>query len=266
MTTIEVITLLGFGLATGVLGGMLGVGGSIIMIPVVTLLLGRNQQLSQAAAMIVNVLVATPAMWRHHRAKAVRWDAWKRLLPAGFVFIIIGVEMSNRISHGRLKFLFGLFLLYVVYVNIRKLAKGDKSELEGAERTGWVGSSVVGAAMGFTAGLLGIGGGIIAVPLLQNINRLPLRQSIATSAAVMCITSVIGAARKNWTLQTLVENGEPLGLQVSDSLLIASCLAPTAIVGGFIGAGLTHGLPLRWIRVAFIIVMAIASAKFLGIA
>ena len=50
----DLVILIVFGLAAGVLGGMLGVGGSIVMIPVVTLILGRNQQLSQAAAMIVN--------------------------------------------------------------------------------------------------------------------------------------------------------------------------------------------------------------------
>ncbi|UCD75428.1 MAG: sulfite exporter TauE/SafE family protein [Phycisphaerales bacterium] len=261
----ELISLLVLGLAAGILGGMLGIGGSIVMIPVLTLLLGKNQQLSQAAAMIVNVFVAAPAVIRHHRARAVRWDVWKRMIPLGFVFIVLGVEASNRISHKGLELLFGAFLIYVIIVNIRKLYDGDKSESDESSRTGWAASSGVGAAMGFVAGLLGVGGGIVAVPLLQRICRLPLRQCIATSAAVMCITSIIGAARKNMVLEQLAENGESLGLQVTDSLIIAACLIPTAIIGGFIGAGLTHGLPLRWIRLAFILLMAAASGKFLGL-
>jgi uncharacterized membrane protein YfcA len=265
MPTVELICLLGLGLVAGVLGGMLGIGGSIVMIPVLTLLLGRNQQLSQAAAMIVNIFVATPAVIRHHRARAVRWDVWGRMLPMGFVFIVLGVEVSNRISHKGLELLFGAFLIYVIIVNIRKLFDGDKSESEENSRTGWPASSSVGGAMGFVAGLLGVGGGIVAVPLLQRVCRLPLRQCIATSASVMCITSIVGAARKNMALEQLAEHGESLGLHVTDSLLIAACLAPTAIIGGFLGAGLTHGLPLRWIRVAFILLMAAASGKFLGL-
>src|SRR5688572_28197902 len=73
LTPFEIISLLALGLVAGALGGMLGIGGSIIMIPVLTLLLHRNHHVSQAVAMIVNVFVSFPAVWQHHRADAVRW-------------------------------------------------------------------------------------------------------------------------------------------------------------------------------------------------
>ena len=74
------------------IGGLVGVGGSIVIIPVLTLLMHTNQHLSQAAAMIINVFVAAPALLAHIRAKAVRWDVVARMLPFGLVFILIGVE------------------------------------------------------------------------------------------------------------------------------------------------------------------------------
>ncbi len=118
--------------------------------------------------------------------------------------------------------------------------------------------------MGLAAGLLGIGGGPVAVPMLQRVCNLPLRQAIAASSAVMCLTAIVGAVRKNATLETLTDTaGNPLLLQ--DSLLVAVCLAPTAMVGALIGAGLTHALPLRWVRLAFILLMSWASAKMLGL-
>ena len=49
------------------------------------------------------------------------------------------------------------------------------------------------------------------------------------------------------------------------SLLVAACLAPTAAFGAFVGAGLTHALPVRWVRVAFILLMVWASANMLGV-
>ena len=66
-------------------------------------------------------LVALPATLRHHRAGVVRWDAMLRLLPFGVVFILIGVEVSNRVPSDMLKAVFGVFLLYVVFVNARRL-------------------------------------------------------------------------------------------------------------------------------------------------
>jgi uncharacterized membrane protein YfcA len=266
MSAVELLSLIVLGLAAGALGGMLGIGGSIVMIPVLTLILGKNQQLSQATAMIVNVCVAAPALYRHGRARAVQWGLWKRMLPAGFLLILVGVETSNRIPHTWLMRLFGLFLIYVILVNVRKLFDGAQTEHIDHARTGWLPATVIGSAMGFSAGLLGIGGGVMAVPLLQRIARLPLRQCIATSTAVMCLTSIIGAVRKNMSLHELTGlDGAPLGLSFADSWPIALCLAPTAILGGLLGAGLTHSLPLRWVRLAFILLLAAASGKFLGL-
>ena len=80
----------------------------------------------------------------------------------------------------------------------------------------------------------------------------------------MCLTAIVGAVRKNATLAGQLDAaGNALGLQ--DSLLIAAALAPTAVIGALLGAGLTHTLPLRWVRVAFILLMTWASASMLGI-
>ena len=58
MTALDIVMLLLTGFGAGLLGGFVGIGGSIIMIPAMLLLLGQNQHLYQAAAMIVNVVVA----------------------------------------------------------------------------------------------------------------------------------------------------------------------------------------------------------------
>jgi hypothetical protein len=261
----EIISLIGVGLATGALGGLLGIGGSIIMIPVLTLVFGHDQHLSQASAMIVNVFVSAPAAIRHHRAGAVDWPVVRRMLPAGLVLIIVGVEVSNRLDHALLMRVFGAFLIYVIYQNVRKLVDGRQTTGEGPDQRTWTRSSAVGGIMGFMAGLLGIGGGIIAVPLLQRITHLPLRRCIGVSATAMCVTATIGAVRKNMNLEAVVAEPtttlDPLVL----SLAIAACFAPTAIVGGFLGAGLTHSIPLKVVRFALIILLCIACVKFLGI-
>ncbi|MHC5029125.1 MAG: sulfite exporter TauE/SafE family protein [Planctomycetota bacterium] len=262
----DLVALGVLGLCAGILGGLLGIGGSILMIPALKLLIDTDQHLAQAAAMIVNLFVALPAMLRHLRNGAVRWDVVLRMLPFGVVTILAGVELSN-VFDGRdsrlLTFAFGLFLIYVILVNVRKLIARTAEPVPSEQRPLWRTSALVGGIVGFFAGLLGIGGGVIAVPLLQRVCKLPLRQCIATSCALMCLTAGVGGWRKNATLSQLVDSaGDPIAL--SDSLRIAACLAPTAIIGGLIGASLTHRISLRWLRIALILVMTWASAKMLG--
>lgn len=262
----ELIILVILGFSAGLMGGLLGIGGSVIMIPVLTVLLHKSQHLSQAAAMIVNIFVALPSAWRHHVAVSVRWDVFWRMLPAGVILIIVGVQVSD-LFHGNeeqwLTFIFGLFLLYVIAANLLHMQRGGAEPEPGDARIDWWRVSIVGAITGFMAGLLGIGGGVITVPLLQRITRLPLRQCIGTSSAVMCITAVIGAIRKNMTLTEHLD-AAGLPLEIRDSLLIAACLAPTAIVGGLIGARLTHALKLKWVKVAFLLLLTVAAVRMVG--
>lgn len=257
----DILVLLVTGLAAGILGGLLGIGGSVIMIPALTLLLGREQHLAQAAAMIVNVFVSAPAVWRHHRARAVAWPIVWRMVPVGLVTIIIGVFISDALPERTLRLAFGLFLLWFALTTVVRMlaARNKPSETTAAPASTPSAArlSIAAGVMGLFAGLLGIGGGIVAVPLLQRFAHLPLRAAIAASAAAMCVTAPIGAARKN---MTLAEHG----LSVTDSLEIAACLAPTAIVGGLIGAALTHRLPVHITRTALVVLLFVASVRYLA--
>jgi uncharacterized protein len=254
----DMFILLALGLAAGALGGMLGIGGSIIMIPILTIILHRNVHVAQAAAMIINVAVSLPAMMQHHRAGAVRWNVVGRMLIPATVFILIGVEAGNMIDAQRMQQIFGVFLIYVALENLWRIVRKRAEPVPHEQRITWTRCGFVGAAMGFWAGLLGVGGGIVAVPLLQKLCRLPLRQCIATTAACMCFSASFGAIRKNMALPSL-------GLDPQESLQIAAFLAPTAVLGGLFGGRLAHALPLNAVRVAFVLLLLWSSAELLGI-
>lgn len=268
---LPLVLLIGF--VAGVLGGMLGVGGSVIMIPGMTFVLGYNQQLYQAAAMIVNVAVSIPAALRHKRAGAIVPAVLKWMLPAAVVFVIVGVAVSNLpvFSHREgakwLGRVLAAFLVYVIVLNLRRVMRPEPARTEtGGEHPHVTRprSLGVGSVMGFIAGLLGIGGGALAVPLQQVTMKLPLRRCIANSSAVICISAALGAIYKNITLPlhtyTTIQ-GDTAHYTITQSLLLAALLAPTAWVGGRIGAGLTHRLPVRQVRVAFILLMIVAAWK-----
>lgn len=262
---ISVLMIVGIGLGAGVLGGLLGIGGSIVMIPLLALVFhdatGAKQQLFQASAMAVNVVVSMPAAVRHHKARTVRLDVLRVMLPAVVLTIVLGVLVSNNTSGMTLKRCFAVFLLYVSVVNIVKVFRKQHAEAAVPDRATPMRVGSIGSLMGFVAGLLGIGGGVLAVPLMQTIARLPLRQCIGTSSAIMSIASIVGATFKIGTLGG-VEQGQ---FAPHQALLIAGILTPTAFVGSWFGATLTHKLPLHWVRAIFALALLTAAWRMSGL-
>jgi uncharacterized protein len=262
VTIIDIAVLAGVGFGAGVLGGLLGLGGSIIMIPAMTLLFAGgaldNQHLFQASAMIANVVISIPGALRHRKAGTVPHDVVRWFMPAMVVFMIVGVMLSNMLGTTQLRAIFAIFLVYVGLATMWKVVRRHPDHQEDASRTSPQRAVAVGAITGTTGGLLGIGGGVLAVPLLQMLCRIPLRRAIAASATVMVVSSVVGASLKTATLG-------PHGASWTSALLIAACMAPTAMLGGNIGAGLTHRAPIQTIRVVFGITVLVMASRMAGL-
>ena len=122
------VSLLVLGMVAGAIGGLVGVGGSIVIIPVLTLLMGRDQHLSQAAGMIINVLVAAASLLQHYRARAVRWAVVGRFVPFGLVMVLVGVAVSNMVHGEILTKIYGGFLLYVIALSVMKLVGDHRND------------------------------------------------------------------------------------------------------------------------------------------
>ncbi len=258
------------GLLAGLLGGLMGVGGSLIVIPALVIYAGyfgegyggSSQHLFQAAAMITNVFVAGPSTLAHYRARAILPEVVRYLVPASLLGIVLGVYLSNTSSFARengvyLGMLLAAFLVYVVVYNSYRLLSplNLEADFHVARLPGAWQIVAVGLPTGLVAGLLGIGGGAISVPMQQILLRLPLRRAIANSAVTIICVSFFGALYKN---ATLGQHGVAWG----DSLRLAAALIPTAMVGSYIGARLVHALPrkaLRGIFVAFMLSIALLT-------
>jgi len=259
------------GLIAGGFGGLLGVGGSIVMIPAMMLLLGPDLHVYQGAAMIVNFFVVVPATVQHLRQSAVMLPVVRATIPSAVIGVLIGVQLSqSRWLSGanaiHLSRIFGLFLWYVAVHNLWRAMPGrsggnvrlrDADGAVGRSLSFWKVTATVGLPTGFVAGLLGVGGGVVAVPCQQMFLGLPLRKSIANSAATIICISAVGAIVKNFHL---VLDGvslvKPVGLAV--------ILVPTAAVGAYGGARLTHVLPLRLLRFALAVLLVYAGWKMIA--
>ena len=253
------------GLAAGLFGGLLGIGGSIVMIPGMTELLGPQQHLYQAAALIVNFFVAAPALWQHLRARAVDGSVLRGLIPSAVLAAVAGVACSELsvFRGGRSVYLTGLFGCFLFYVAGRDLLNFVASRRARTTRpverkpvSLWRAALLVGLPTGFVSGLLGVGGGVVAVPLQRRFCRVPLRTAIANSAASIVGLSLVGASFKHYALAVAhpeIEWYQPASLAIF--------LIPTAIIGASIGGRLTHVLPVTWVRMAFIGLLVVAGFR-----
>ena len=252
------------GLAMGTFGGLLGIGGSVIMIPAMLWQFGENQHLYQASAMICNVFVATAATIAHKKTKLISIDILKFLVPTAAVGVIAGVAFSNSqlFAEDNSKYLaklLGAFLIYVAIDNIIKLQTSKKQSigLSDISTKKIIALKIVtGMMTGFAAGLLGLGGGVVCVPLQQILLKMPLKKAIANSAATIIPIAIIGAILKNGTL------GQH-EIEVTESLKIAAIIIPAATVGSFCGGKLVHIFHENIVRIIFICLMILSCFKLL---
>jgi len=247
------------GILAGTLGGLLGIGGSVIMIPALLFFIPDvSIYLAQAIAMSVNPAVAIAAAVKHNRNMNVSWHAVWRVIPLSLFFISAAAWFSNSLDGALLEFCFALFLIWVFWDQItsfmnKPLNHKPEQKVDSKPTTN-VRYGITGGITGIFSGILGIGGGLIQVPLLNRVCSLPIKHAIGTSSAIMFVTAIVGATVKDLSLQEM----EGTGLK---ALIYAAQIIPGALIGGWAGAKLTNVLPSKVIRLIFAILVATASYK-----
>ncbi len=242
------------GALAGVLGGMLGIGGSIIMLPAMMWIVpnsdGQTHQF-MAAAMIVNFLLSIPSVMAHAKKKAIWPGLVKLLMLGGLAGVVVGVAASSQFYGEReryIKYFLGVLFIYVGIDNIIKVLRQPKTEglsQQEVEAKPWYTKFGIGSVVGVYSGFTGLGGGVLAVPANQYVLKMPLRFAIANSSALIVSIAWLGAIAKNASL-VIHKQGT-----LSQSFLLALCLAPTAMIGSYIGGHITHSVAPRWLRLAF---------------
>jgi uncharacterized membrane protein YfcA len=152
---------------------------------------------------------------------------------------------------------FGAFLLAVAVREFRLLARrspdGGPAERDLPRHQ----ALTIGSVMGFLSGLLGIGGGVVGIPLMRTWAHLEMKRAIVTSVCTMVPLTAVGAITKAVTLwRSEVPSG---GSALVPTLVIAACLVPTAIMGSWLGASLNlrvTGRAVRWVLASYLPIAA----------
>jgi len=268
MDIVEFLIRVLVGLVAGGVGGLAGLGGSIIMIPALAMIWGYDdeaktqQHIYMAAAMCVNVIVALSSSVLHHKKKAARKDVLTSLIPSMGGGMILGVLLSSGSKGSWSLYAFAGFIwLYCIYNIVTTIKKVPDYPEDNPSPATWK-MITVGLVVGTISGYLGIGGGILLVPLLS-LTKLPLRHAIAGSAGAMWISSIIGASMKLYTLPS-IQYADGMHLKIADALGFAIPMGVGALVGAYLGAMLAHKLKLPHLKLVIALILAVASVKMIS--
>jgi uncharacterized membrane protein YfcA len=108
-----VLVILAMGLITGVLSGLLGIGGGVVLVPMLVLVLGLAQHSAQGISMLVIIPTALVAIWHFHKDKLVDYHMAGYLATGAVVGAIISANFVQHIPADTLKQVFGIFVIYV---------------------------------------------------------------------------------------------------------------------------------------------------------
>lgn len=251
MSAIMAATLFGLGVAGAFAAGLLGIGGALIMIPLLLYVppllgVGSLDVKTVAAITMVQVFVASlTGMLAHRRYDAVNVDlAWiggTAMAVASFLGALLSKYAPER-------WLLVVFALMVTVAIVLMLIPLDSVEpVHAGERTRYSPARIVAVAgaVGLAAGFVGAGGAFLLVPLLLVVVGVPIRVTIGSSLAITAVAAIAGVAGK------LITGQVPPGP--------AAAVALGALPGAPLGAAVSRRLgvwPLRLILLMFITLTA----------
>ncbi len=266
MTTAHIIILLATGIGVGFAGGLLGLGGAFIMTPVQYFIytdMGLPTDLAIKLAFGTSLLVILPlaasGAWQHSIKSVVRWKAAVIMGGCALFFAFGGATLAAHLPGEGLKLAFGAIVLLSA---LRMLTAPPHSPQTEPRQDPWL-LVVLAAPIGFISGILGIGGGILMIPVLVLALRFRMHNAVGTSLAVMLFIAAGGAI--GYLINGLGVNGLPDYSVGYINLQAWGLLALTSVGTAQLGAIVSHKLPAKLLRYIFIAVMLYMGLKMLGL-
>ncbi|SNU13235.1 Sulfite exporter TauE/SafE [Acinetobacter johnsonii] len=197
----ELIIYLLIGAIAGFAAGLFGVGGGLIIIPILYVVFTHlNYDPSVIMHMAVGTSLATiivtsmSSVSAHHKRGAVLWSVFRNLAPGLVMGAFLGAGIADYMSGHGLQLLIGFFAVWVAY----KMFSGAHVEVDPSRQLPSTGKQLfVGAGIGVASAIFGIGGGSLTVPYL-NRHGVVMQKAVATSAACGLPIAVAGALGFMW--------------------------------------------------------------------
>lgn len=261
----EALPLAAAGAVAGLLAGILGIGGGIVLVPVLIFIFEAKNfppeiitQLAVGTSLASIIFTGAASSWMHHRNRNIDWPIVWAMAP----FILIGAQAGAFLAvamDGRtLKRLFGFFEFFVAARMLKPLNPDAKTHPLPAVLIYAAGGTLIGAV----SSLFGIGGGTLTVPIILYLLGRPLKTAIGTSSAQGVVIAIFG------TIGFIYQGGEapqlPEGTLGYVDLKAALLIATTSLVTAPLGALLAHRLPAAILSRLFGMLLILVGLKLIG--
>lgn len=250
------------GAAAGVVAGLFGIGGGLLIVPVLVFSFGLQgmspdvlTHVAVATSLATIVVTSISSVMAHHKKGAVRWELFKPLTVGILVGAVFGVFTADWLKGPHLQIAIGVFALLVS----AQMAFGLKPQA-GAESPGNNSLSMAGGFIGYASAIFGIGGGTLTVPYLTW-KRVRMQEAVATSAACGLPIAIMGAITNVY-----VGWDEPSVAEWSLGYIYLPAFVGIAVTSSIFakyGAKLAHSLPADKLKKIFAVFLFIVGMRFL---
>jgi len=256
--------LLLLGCVVGFLAGLLGVGGGMMLVPVLTFILSQRGingdvavKMAIATSMATILFTSASSVRAHHAMGFVRWDLVWRLAP-GIVAggLLAGAGAFSLLKGQVLAFCFAGFIGWMAI----RLLRGKRPK-PGRTLPGTAGVLAVGTGIGFFSGLVGAGGAFMSVPFMTRCN-VPPREAVGTSAALgfpIAAAATVGYMIAGWNITPTLPGA--LAYLYVPGLLIISAASMTFAP---LGARTAQRIDERLLSRMFAVLLMCLSASMLA--
>jgi len=253
----DILILLASGAVAGMFAGLLGIGGGIIIVPVLAMVFTSQgvsidvlMHVAIGTSLATIVITSLSSIRAHHKHQAIDWSVVRVIAIGVFVGGLLGAAIAKLIAGEDLKFIFSIFMLLIA----AQMYFGNESK---PHRTlpAKPGMIVAGTTIGMIASLMGVGGGSMSVPFLTWCN-MNIRKAVATSSAIgfpIAVAGTIGFIVTGWSVPDRpVMSFGYVNLPAFFSIVVASVLfAP-------VGAWIAHRISpviLKRVFAAFLVIL-----------
>lgn len=258
-----ILSLAGTGVFAGILAGMLGVGGGIVIVPVLFFLfqaLGVSPESAMVIATATSLATIVPTSVSSIRAHHSKGNVDFALLKAWSVFILVGVLVGSYtvtvVNPTFLTLLFGV----IATLSALNMLIGKKDALF-KQLPGRAGQSVMATCIGLFSSMVGIGGGTLTVPTLTFCNY-PAHKAVGTAAAVGLIISLPAALTLLFVGTTPTD--APFATYGYVNLLGFACIVPLTVLFAPVGATIANKLDAGLLKKIFAVVLIITGLRMLA--
>jgi uncharacterized protein len=251
------------GALAGLLSGLFGVGGGLIIVPILTFVFASMafpeqhiMHMALGTSLATIVFTSISSARAHQQHLNVDWMVVRRISTGIVLGTLLGTALAASIQTLWLKVIFAIFVFAVATQLILDLRPDAKRSLPGTLVT-----NLVGAMIGVVSSLVGIGGGTLSVPFLIYCNT-AVKRAIGTSAAIgfpIAVAGTLGFVYQGWMNKQLptYSLGYVYLPAVIGIALMSTLTAP-------LGARLAQHLPANVLKKAFAVLLYLISLKMIS--